>query len=310
MQVYWATIFIFPVAVTKSIESLLSAFLWKGTSLATTGAKVAWKDLCFPKSEEGLGLKRIKVWNQAATTKHIWTLLSDSCSIWSQWIHSHLIKKRPFWNLPMPPNPSWSWRKILQAREWSLGWFRNRIGNGLDTSLWYDYWLPSGQRPIDIVSQRNLSSTWLPWNATVARIIEDGNWNFPREGPDLSHLWADLNAPPSPTERDSIEWIHTSSGQFTIASAWDILREKRPAHKLFHLLWHPLHVPRQSFIMWMAAQSRLRTKDRMHWANMEDRNCKLYNLGQETIITCFFSAGILSRSGRQFNYESTLHGRT
>ncbi|KAJ6670238.1 hypothetical protein OIU85_023211 [Salix viminalis] len=31
---------------------------------------------------------------------------------------------------------------------------------------------------------------------------------------------------------------------------------------------------------------------------------------RRTIITCFFSADIPSRSGRQFNYAPTLHGRT
>ena len=81
IQVYWSSIFILPGATIKKLESIMAAFLWKGTSLSTAGAKVAWSSICYPLQEGGLGIKRLKAWNKAATIKHIWRLLTNEESI-------------------------------------------------------------------------------------------------------------------------------------------------------------------------------------------------------------------------------------
>ncbi|XP_039166708.1 uncharacterized protein LOC120292531 [Eucalyptus grandis] len=40
-------------------------FLWKGTALGRGGAKVAWEDVCLPKTEGGLGIRNLKDCNKA-----------------------------------------------------------------------------------------------------------------------------------------------------------------------------------------------------------------------------------------------------
>lgn len=70
-QVYWSSIFILPASITSRIESTLSAFLWRGSSLRAGGAKVAWDDICHPTLEGGLGIKKLATWNQAAMLKHL-----------------------------------------------------------------------------------------------------------------------------------------------------------------------------------------------------------------------------------------------
>jgi hypothetical protein len=62
-------LFILPTSIIRRIEGIFAAFLWKGTSLTPTDAKVAWASLCYPKSEGGLRIKRIKDWNKAAILK-------------------------------------------------------------------------------------------------------------------------------------------------------------------------------------------------------------------------------------------------
>jgi len=83
IQVYWSSIFILPCATINKIESILAAFLWRGTSLSSAGAKVAWHAICYPEQEGGLGVKRLKTWNQAATLKHIWNLLTNKDTVWT-----------------------------------------------------------------------------------------------------------------------------------------------------------------------------------------------------------------------------------
>ena len=49
LQVYWSSIFLLPISVTKQIEKLIRSFIWAGRDVARGKAKVAWKDVCLPK---------------------------------------------------------------------------------------------------------------------------------------------------------------------------------------------------------------------------------------------------------------------
>ncbi|KAL2252008.1 UNVERIFIED_CONTAM: hypothetical protein Sindi_2323100 [Sesamum indicum] len=69
LSLYWASAFILPKVVIKEVEKRLRTFLWKGTSM-TGYAKVAWKDICKPVEEGGLGIKDIGVLNRALMTKN------------------------------------------------------------------------------------------------------------------------------------------------------------------------------------------------------------------------------------------------
>lgn len=71
------SVFVLPVAVLDQIKKILRQFFWKGPKLGREGAKVAREDVCLPKKEGGLGIRRLKYCNKAAILKHIWLLFSD-----------------------------------------------------------------------------------------------------------------------------------------------------------------------------------------------------------------------------------------
>lgn len=56
---FWMSTFILPKGCIKKIEGLCSKFLWSGNIDEEKGAKVSWAALCLPKSEGGLGLRRL-----------------------------------------------------------------------------------------------------------------------------------------------------------------------------------------------------------------------------------------------------------
>lgn len=76
MQVYWASVFMLPKAVIKDIDKLLKGFLWCQGELSKGKAKVAWKLICSPKSEGGLGIKNLEQWNEVLMAKHLWNVAS------------------------------------------------------------------------------------------------------------------------------------------------------------------------------------------------------------------------------------------
>lgn len=227
------------------------------------GAKVAWSSICYPLKEGGLGLKSLKTWNRAATMKHIWCILTDKHSIWATWVHTTLLRGRSFWQLNIPSNPSWSWRKVLQSRDWCRGKFTTCIGNGNTTYLWFDYWLPEGKRINDMLPLRTLTYK-VTLKCKGLRDHQRGWLELSKQYPSLSSNLELYSFSARTHMQDRHVWKGNPSGQFTIDSAWELLRETRPANTIHHLLWFKGHIPRQSFILWLASQGRLRTIDRLH----------------------------------------------
>ncbi|GJW99860.1 hypothetical protein Tco_0183774 [Tanacetum coccineum] len=94
IHVYWAFVFLLPKTVIKDINKLLKGFLWNQGELSRGKAKVAWKTICRPKSQGGLGLKDLGVWNKAMIAKHLWHVIIDKNSLWVKWISTVKLKGR------------------------------------------------------------------------------------------------------------------------------------------------------------------------------------------------------------------------
>ncbi|XP_044481548.1 uncharacterized protein LOC123208252 [Mangifera indica] len=221
--------------------------------------------------------------------KHVWRLLTDHSSIWSSWVRQILLRGRSFWHIRVPSGVSWAWRKILMSRDWCRGLFVSCIGNGRDTSLWLDYWLPQG-RLCDLFSFRVLSATGLTWDAKVSDIIRDGLWAFPYSCSELQQVWDSIRFFPRIPFSDHVVWRGHPSGRFSIDSAWDFIRPRRDVNSTHHLLWFSGHIPRHSFILWLATLGRLRTMDRLqHFGIVHSTACVLCGSAIETHDHLFFS---------------------
>ncbi|KAJ6684342.1 RETROTRANSPOSON UNCLASSIFIED-LIKE PROTEIN [Salix viminalis] len=115
----------------------------------------------------------------------------------------------------------------------------------------------------------------------------------------MGHIWANIPPPPfssAESEEDQHLWKHHASGVFTVASTWEKLRDRKAINHLHGLLWYKGHLPRQSFILWLATQNRLHTLDRLARMGITiDKNCKLCNSEEETHCHLFFQC-IYSKS--------------
>ncbi|KAK1406316.1 hypothetical protein QVD17_41610 [Tagetes erecta] len=59
MYSYWASYLVLPSATVKDLERKMKGFLWQKDRNDRPKAKVAWSDVCLPKSEGGLGIRKI-----------------------------------------------------------------------------------------------------------------------------------------------------------------------------------------------------------------------------------------------------------
>ncbi|KAL2247960.1 UNVERIFIED_CONTAM: hypothetical protein Sindi_2648300 [Sesamum indicum] len=129
LSLYWSSAFILPKKVTNEIEKRLRTFLWEGTTNSGY-AKVAWKDLCRPKDEGGIGFKDIAILNRTLMTKKLCDIIRcDRTSIWVEWLYQGRLRDTSIWTI-RENGGSWGWRKILRLRAFLRPMVDYQIGDG------------------------------------------------------------------------------------------------------------------------------------------------------------------------------------
>jgi hypothetical protein len=205
-------------------------FLWSG-SLNKGLAAVAWKDICKPKREGGLGLLRLDLWNKAAMAKHVWAIATKQDSLWIKWVHSYHLKGSNFWQVKASQNDEWCWKKILQIRDEIRPCIKVKVGNGEDTSFWLNNWLSIG--PISSfkpdIDPSNMAS-----HISVAKTFRRGAWRVPgkllKEMPTLEIA---LSRESLSNVQDRVCWA--VGAKFSVASVYCWLtgnREGKPWHHI------------------------------------------------------------------------------
>lgn len=86
-------------------------FLWAGGR-----SKVAWDDVCTPKTEGGLGLRNNKIWNSAILMKVLWNIHSNRDSLWIKWVHGVYLKGRSIWEWTCNKGHHTIFKKIIKVR--------------------------------------------------------------------------------------------------------------------------------------------------------------------------------------------------
>ncbi|GJX28615.1 putative RNA-directed DNA polymerase [Tanacetum coccineum] len=296
IQVYWASTFILPKAVNAEIEQLMRGFLWSHGELRRGHAKVKWKDVCSMKNQGGLGIKSLNIWNISLIAKHIWNVVSKKDSLWVKWVNAYrLIDRssnvRNFWDIPVLNDSSWGWRKLLQCRDVLREHFVCRIGDGSQTSVWYDNWLSLG--PLSqFISNREIYEAGFSLECKVCEVVFNGEWLWP-EGwrgkfPFLFHL-------PPPIlfkdRRDRVLWRSNDGkvGNFSVSAVWFDLSEVKPKVPWYKLVWFSQNIPRHAFMLWLAINQKLKTQDRLEvWQEVNDIKCSLCGVEPESHDHLFF----------------------
>ena len=111
--------------------------------------------------------------------KHIWNLCQPlPSSNWATWAKANLLRGCSLWDVHIPINCSWTWRKVLQLRPLLRPLIKYIVGDGQNISLWFDNWLPSGPTH-ESMGDRVIYDAGLPRNAKLASIINEHCWQWP-----------------------------------------------------------------------------------------------------------------------------------
>ncbi|KAL2235686.1 UNVERIFIED_CONTAM: putative ribonuclease H protein, partial [Sesamum indicum] len=239
LGVYWASTFILPKGVIKDIEKRLRVFLWRGTGNSGY-PKVAWKEICKPKEEGGLGLKDMSTLNRALMCKKLCEVIRcDRTCIWVEWLRHGRLRDDSIWTIPENRGP-WGWRKILRLR----GWLRSvhHLGPLFDR-------FPRGPNSLGLHESTKLSS-----------VIYEGHWHWPlitdMEYVEITHVLPRIHG-----GTDRIIW-KDSSGKPTTQEFYRAMIPAGPKVGWISLLSRSLKIPRHLFILWLAILEKLATTDK------------------------------------------------
>ncbi|XP_026443516.1 uncharacterized protein LOC113343598 [Papaver somniferum] len=186
-------------------ERAICNFIWSGDSNINRVVVVAFDKICCPFEEGGLGLTRMATMNKALIMK-LWWKIHNSTKKWAIFLKN---------------------TKVL-------------IGDGRDTSLYYDIWFDKTSIA-DVLNDYSLDAT-----TRVSDILKDGLWDIPEIH--LQYLIAaglELNRMPIPMGGADVRvWLPELKGEFSVKSATELLRQKYSRLEGTQLLWrkevHPV----------------------------------------------------------------------
>ncbi|GJV71895.1 RNA-directed DNA polymerase, eukaryota, reverse transcriptase zinc-binding domain protein [Tanacetum coccineum] len=247
LHVFWASMFILLVFMCSSIDKILKNFIWSKSDSSKGIASMAWKDVCRPKEQGGLGLKSLSVMNHALMIKHLWNIASKKDSLWVKWLSIYRIKGNRIWNLKVKKNFSWNLMQILSLRDSIRRNVGYKIGNREGCFVWHDRWHSNGPL-FRLISNNIITHNGFDLNAKVDDLININGWKWPNG-------WNELFSEVFNKENDEV--------QFSVKEAWKVLRDDVPKVMWYKHVWFSQCIPRHSFILWMALKGRLKTQDRI-----------------------------------------------
>lgn len=258
---YWTAHFLLPKGILYNLQQIFSRFLWNGNTPGRAKAKVAWSMVTLPITEGGLGIKDLCEWNKAHIIKHLLSIINPSTtSLWADWVKKTIIKNKSFWIIDKPNKCSWILRKVLDIRSEARQYITYIVGNGQNTSLWFDPW--HNNTPLcSVWNDPIISHSGYGHQAKVSDILSssDGLSN------DLPIWWQfiQLSSTFNIDRHDEIRWSDTGLKRVKLSNIWEAIRHSSTYAPWTNSVWHKLLVPRFSFLHWLIMHGRVGTLSRL-----------------------------------------------
>jgi hypothetical protein len=82
LPTYFLSLFSIPSSVASRIEKLHRDFLWGGLGEVFKYHLISWSTVCSPISEGGLGIRNLRIFNQALLGKWLWCFAHEREALW------------------------------------------------------------------------------------------------------------------------------------------------------------------------------------------------------------------------------------
>ncbi|KAJ4813321.1 RNA-directed DNA polymerase (reverse transcriptase)-related family protein [Rhynchospora pubera] len=263
---YFMSVFLLPRWLIDAIDKARKRFIWGTNNEGKHRTHlVAWDKLCMPKEVGGLGIKNIKLQNQAFLLRWLWFLYKNHDSLWfrtTSKIYSPIRGEAAplVWN----KRGSFFWKDIHSLSYLFQFSTRLTILSGQAASFWYDNWAgkplipllkgahkPPRQRISYSRGSASLSSLLpMPWDQSTMLLLND---NIPRNQTD---------AP------DDLCWRWKSDGRFSVSSFYTTISISGKIRNSLNYIWSFRIPPSLKLFLFLASGNRLLTQQQLLRRNL------------------------------------------
>ncbi|XP_047978624.1 uncharacterized protein LOC125220501 [Salvia hispanica] len=177
----------------RQIEQVMARFLWGSCNSSRKTHWIKWQQVCLPTDEGGLGIRGLADSMEAFSIK-LWWRFREQGSLWA----SYMYQKYCSTSIPMVTYRSNRfspiWRRMFKVGNLCREQIRWVIGEG-NISFWHDSW----------------------WNEMELWLLADEVGLADEIVEDI------LQVPINRREKDRGRWKFSGNGNFSIASAWELV---------------------------------------------------------------------------------------
>ncbi|XP_026443244.1 uncharacterized protein LOC113343176 [Papaver somniferum] len=263
---------------------------------------VAYDKICCPFEEGGLGLSRMATMNFAMLMK-LWWKISTSKKNWAGYLKVKFFSRRGYiktYGVKSTILPGI--RRVYKYVEANT---KVLLGDGRSTSLYYDVWY--GEKCFaEILDDFTLDRLVL-----VSDCYRDNQWVFPENH--LNRLLAagvDMHNLPFPNGgEDKRVWMPNFSGDFSVSSAKELIRQKHDSFNAASMLWRKEIHPKLAAQNWKficgacATLDIIQSRFKIHLTN----KCVLCETEEESLEHILFHCSFAARA---WSWISGIFGMT
>lgn len=226
LPTYSMSLFKLPRGLCEHIAVLIWKFWWGSRAGQRKTAWVSWETMCMPKYKGGLGFRDMEIFNLALLARQAWRLLQDPSSLSARILKSVYYPNSDILAAEVGSRPSQIWRSICEGRDILKTGLIKRIGDGEDTNIWNDNWLPRSynMRPVSTISANPptlvselISHATRTWNEESLQ-----NHLLPMDAEIVRQIPISYKQ-----QKDFVAWQYETRGVFSVRSCYRLVVETK-----------------------------------------------------------------------------------
>ncbi|KAJ4788737.1 RNA-directed DNA polymerase (reverse transcriptase)-related family protein [Rhynchospora pubera] len=313
LPVYYMSMECVPKIIIKQMDSLLARFFWGKPAEGRYMAPLAWKNICKPVDEGGLGIRDLNIFGEALFMKLVWETISDENKMWVQICKSKYCPQVGFWNAKVGSHSSKMWRNIIQRRDFFKNQVKWYIGDASGVKAigqpWFTGWEQQG-----LVSQRNMKKV-------VCDLYDFnvGSWKMEELNAiyNPSQVLQILNSQIVPRRvggvKDLMVWQPSKKGKYSVKEGYQYMLHHRGVHgstatsEFWVVIQRWNIVPKVKIFLWRLISKALMLSNNVHRRIVAvSPMCQRCHEENEFETHCFF----FCQGSRVVWFASTLGLRT